>query len=496
MKITRIAVNQLKQFRQPLVIENLTDGINLFVGPNESGKSTLVRAIRAAFFERYTSNSAEDLRPWGDSSAAPAIEVEFDWQNQKWTLHKRFLGKKRCDLFIDLQHFGGAEAEEKLAELLGYQFSARGASKAEHWGIPGLLWVEQGTLQQIRDSVDHAGDHLKSALSGTLSEVTSTGGDELIAQVENERAALLTKTGQPTGHYKKVLQECEDYQNRLKELDEKIQRYRADVDRLGQLQRERDQNASQKPWQHYREKAREAEAALAAVQTLQTEQQRNRQALQSAQNNLEFCRQQLRDFEQRAQQLTTREDEKLKTARTLTECQQLTPQLQQRRQEAEHNYQQAKDALTAARAQARRQTLQRELDQLLAKLKDLQEKQQTAAGHQTQLQILRTKLQAQALDDKSLARLKELDAQLNKIHIQEQTLATRLEFDLEPGKSITIGADSVSGKGERLLLDATTLTIPGAGQLRLQPGGAARIFVNWCATANGCKRNTPARCKI
>ena len=262
MRLTRFTVNQVKQFRQPLTIADLTDGINLFVGPNESGKSTLVRAIRAAFFERYSSNSAEDLRPWGDSSAAPEIELEFEWQNQHWKLHKRFLNKKRCDLHIGQQHISGAEAEEKLAELLGYQFAGKGASKPEHWGIPGLLWVEQGCIQDIHHSVDHAGHHLKSALSNTLGEVTSTGGDELIAQVESERATLLTKTGQPTGQYKKVIQDCDDYDQKLSELGNKIRDYRSSVDRLGQLQRQRQENDSQKPWLDYRKKAEEAVQAL------------------------------------------------------------------------------------------------------------------------------------------------------------------------------------------------------------------------------------------
>ena len=49
MKVQSIRVEQLRQFRQPLEIRDFGPGINLFVGPNESGKSTLVRAIRAAF---------------------------------------------------------------------------------------------------------------------------------------------------------------------------------------------------------------------------------------------------------------------------------------------------------------------------------------------------------------------------------------------------------------------------------------------------------------
>jgi energy-coupling factor transporter ATP-binding protein EcfA2 len=473
MKLNRVWINQIKQFRQPLEIADLQPGINLFVGPNESGKSTLVRAIRAAFFERYKSAGVDDLQPWGDSSAAPEVELEFDWQGSHWKLNKRFLNKKRCDLYIGHQHITNEEAEEKLAELLGYQFASRGASKAEHWGIPGLLWVEQGSIQDIRQSVDHAGDHLKSALSSALGEVISSGGDELILQVERERAKLLTATGRETGDYKKIIDECAAQQTALQTLNDKIANYAQSVDRLGKLLRERDDNSKRdaNSSKHYRDQAKAAEAALAAVQTLQAEEQRDQQALRNCQSNLEQCRQQLRDFEQRTQQLTARTEQKTKTTRALDECRQLTAQLQQRHQQAADQYQTAKASLKAAREQLRRQSAQREQDQFAAHLKDLREKHKNAAGHQAELHSLRTKLQAQAIDGKHLTQLKKLHEQLNELRIQEQTLATRLTYNLEPGKSITLDADAVTGQGERLLLQSTTLAIPGVGTLHLQPGG-------------------------
>jgi DNA repair exonuclease SbcCD ATPase subunit len=80
MRLDYLHLAEVKQFRRPLHLDDLTDGINLFVGPNESGKSTLVDAIRAAFFERYKSTSVDYLQPWGDSSGAPEVELAFDWQ--------------------------------------------------------------------------------------------------------------------------------------------------------------------------------------------------------------------------------------------------------------------------------------------------------------------------------------------------------------------------------------------------------------------------------
>ena len=42
MKLKRMRIEQLRQFRKPFVLDNLQPGLNLIHGPNESGKSTLV----------------------------------------------------------------------------------------------------------------------------------------------------------------------------------------------------------------------------------------------------------------------------------------------------------------------------------------------------------------------------------------------------------------------------------------------------------------------
>src|SRR5690606_34510541 len=150
MRLSRLRLDQFRQFRRPFELR-FAPGLNLIHGPNESGKSTLARAIRAAFFERHRSNSVDDLCPWGESSAAPSVALDFVWQDREWRLSKSFLKKKRCDLQVGSQHFEGEEAEDRLAALLGFQFPGRGASKEEHWGIPGLLWVEQGRGQDLHE---------------------------------------------------------------------------------------------------------------------------------------------------------------------------------------------------------------------------------------------------------------------------------------------------------------------------------------------------------
>src|SRR5690606_40168309 len=105
--------------------------------------------------------------------------------------------------------------------IVGYQYPKRGVSKAEHWGIPGLLWVEQGTGQDLELSVEHAGDHLKSALNSPIGEVASSGGDEVIDAVRTQRHALLTGTGNPRGDYLQLEKDRAQYQQDSELLGER-----------------------------------------------------------------------------------------------------------------------------------------------------------------------------------------------------------------------------------------------------------------------------------
>ena len=57
MKLRKLSVNQFKRFTEPTKLGELGNGLNLVVGPNELGKSTLLDALRAVLFERYSSRA-------------------------------------------------------------------------------------------------------------------------------------------------------------------------------------------------------------------------------------------------------------------------------------------------------------------------------------------------------------------------------------------------------------------------------------------------------
>lgn len=473
MKLTRIRIEQFKQFRQPFEIADLEAGLNLFTGANEAGKSTIVAAIRAAFFERHRSGSVDDLRPWGDASASPSVELEFTVGADTYCLGKRFLGKKRCELQAGSQHLDGVEAEDHLAELLGFQHAGKGVSKAEHWGIPGLLWIQQGSAQDLREPVSHATDHLRSVLNTSLGEIASSGGDEVLAKVEVLRSELLTATtGKPRGVYQQALEQAATLETALRSLDAEIAAYREKVDRLATLRRDHAVDEAEQPWTAFRQQEQAATASLDAIHQVEAALQSDRQRAGQIEAQVKLLRGQLDTFASQEQAVATRRTALENADKERYANNTLVEQWQSRTQEATDRHTALREALRLARQEATRRDLDRQLDELKRKQETTADALARAETEQAALTALQKQLAETEIDPKDLNTLKEQQSELRELRIRRDTAATRLLFALTDGSRIEIGQESVTGSGDRLLTKTTRVTLPGLGQLDIAPGGA------------------------
>ncbi|MBK1715816.1 ATP-binding protein [Rubrivivax gelatinosus] len=394
MKITRLRVAELRRFREPFEISGLAPGLNVFAAPNESGKSTLVRAIRAAFFERHRSSGAEDLRSWGDSAAAPTVELDFTLGGSDYRLVKSFLQKKRCELVAGARRWEGAEAEDHLAELLGFEYALKGASGQKHWGIPGLLWVEQGTTQAIAEPVEHAAAHLQRALNASLGEVAATGGDEVLDRVRLLRRELLTATGRPTGPLAEAQRAAEESAERVAEIEAAVHGHAERVDRLKRQRDEHEAETREAPWLALRQQLAQAETALATAEGLQREHDAAAATLRQADGLAGLLRQQIADDGKRQQELATRE---------------ATRAAAQRRHEA----------ATGAEAQRRQQLA----------LADAQAQQ---AAAQARLEAVQTRIAAARLDilRQDVERLRRSADEAERAHRARELEVARLTAEL------------------------------------------------------------------
>lgn len=422
MRLTRVRIEALRQFREPVELHDLDAGLNLFIGPNAAGKSTIVRAIRAAFFERYASSGVTDLLPWGEPDATPSVEVDFRAGTRRYCLHKRFLGRKRCRLEIDGKGYENAEAEGQLADLLGFQYAGKGSSKPEHWGVPGLLWIEQGQSgQELHEAVGHATDHLRKALDDSLGKVASTGGDEVFQRVRSERDRLLTRTGQATGEFREVAGLLAEASAKAETLAAQLAAYREQVDRFGVLTSQVLAASREQPWKPLQAQARAAQDRLDQIG-------KARDALAADRQLFVQIEAQVRLLEQ--QQLDQHERRRDRLARI--------SELQSRH-----------EAISSALAQG---------TEIVRRL----------AGY-------REDISGDEITGEQMQLLRRYDRDLQEARIRLEAMATNVSYRLEPGKSIERDGVSIAGAGRMQLLAPTVLRIAQVGRITIEPGGGRDV---------------------
>lgn len=235
MILHAIELTHVGPFRSTVRVGPFASGLNLLCAPNETGKSTALRATARALFDKHTTKGEElkSLQPAG-TDLAPRVAVEFETHAGRYRIEKTFLQSPRSLL---QQWQGGswqpvAEADladQRLQNLLHSTLPGRGATKPEHWGFLGFLWARQGEPcewprlddgavgQQIRArlarvDLDPVIEQLRTRLA-SIADVIFTGGgqpkasgplrlaEDELATIETELATLrVTRANLESAH--------------------------------------------------------------------------------------------------------------------------------------------------------------------------------------------------------------------------------------------------------------------------------------------------------
>ncbi|PRY08733.1 AAA family ATPase [Paraburkholderia sp. BL25I1N1] len=469
MKLQSIAIQEFKQFTGKLVIDDLQPGLNLFVGPNEAGKSTIAEAVRAVFLERYKASHLKDLLPWGKASGQPSVEVSFELDGMACRLSKQFVTRQRCELRIGQSAFGEDEAEDKLAALLGFSRPARGPLKAENAGVPGLLWVQQGGTQEMRDSTGHAAQYLRDALSQLSGGRESAGEDALIAAVQRELRQLLTaRTQKSTG----PLAEAEQTLTRLIEeradLEQQRQQFEANIASLATQQQTFDDTQRKRPWEVHEQKALQAQLRADAVVQLEGSLKGLEQSLKASEAELALPLQQ----EQNALDLeaaVARERQQLDALRASVAAVQAehadaaasVTQFEQAFADANRALELANAAVTAADLRSQIGLFRAESERLEASI---------AAASKANGAVLEAAREAAMfeIDEAKLKRLAALGSELSVLRARTEAAMTRIEYRLNG--AITVNDHPVSNEGVLRVDEEKRIGLGALGELRVIPG--------------------------
>ena len=481
MKLRRLSVNQFKRFTVPTQLGELNDGLNLVVGPNELGKSTLLDALRAVLFERYSSRARPIVALQNDrSGAAPVVELVFEVNGAEYTLTKRFvkspLARLQCP---DGTLLEADAAENELRDLLGFAEAGSRGANSETLGMWGVLWIQQGQSFGRPDLPDSA---LASLSAGLESEVgTVLGGRrgrELPQVIEQRRGELVTAARrQPRGEYRDTLdrvseleQSLGEQQQQQLEISDTLEQLLAAEKRLRRLDDGSQDRVDQ-------EELTEAQAQLGEVLRRDLQLEAARSELQNRQGQLEQAQRALSERASRRAELKT-EQERLRQAREHLE------ELQQQERESSAALDELRQAVINAEAGVET-AMQSEanwrgiLDRITrsAELSDLIRRQRDVEAVQERLSDAQHQAEQIQVTDESLQRIRQAAEVADQADAQLRVAATRISFEIPSDRLAGIEADGVPLSDPPTTVEAVEpveITIPERGRIVIEPSVADR----------------------
>jgi len=274
MKLRSLSVNQFKKFTSPTRLDGIEDGLNVVVGPNELGKSTLLDALRAALFGKYNSKAQPITALQNDrNQAGPVVELAFELDDGVYRITKRFVKKSYARLSCpDGRTLEGDAAEDALRNLLGFDEPGKTGAKAETLGMWNVLWVQQGQSFGALDLPESARSNLHNALESEVGTVLGGRRGRAMPQaIEKQLGELVTSNGKPRGAYKDLIETTSALQSELEGLRTRRLGLSTTLDKLEAVQEtltplsvgERDQADQQEL-----ENARERHNLLAELEAL------------------------------------------------------------------------------------------------------------------------------------------------------------------------------------------------------------------------------------
>ena len=476
MKIRSLAVNQFRKFTSPTRLDGVEDGLNVVVGPNEMGKSTLLDALRAVLFEKHSSRAQPIMALRNDRNlAAPVVELAIELDDGHYLVTKRFVKKPYARLSCpDGRTLEGDAAEDTLRALLDFHEPGKTGAKPETLGMWNVLWVQQGQSFGALDLPDSARSSLHSALESEVGTVLGgRRGRALPKVIENQLGEFVTPTtNRPRGAYKELVdrvdtlrQELGDLRARRQDLTQTLvdlEEAQESLQRLSTGDRDR---ADRKELEEARERHSQLAELEARIEAARTERELRNRTLEQAEQAVE-TRGRLRAgvkaekeaLEAAGLQLTSaREQEK--------EARSKVDGLRGSARHSEAALTKADEAVSWHRrvlGAAERQTRLSELEGRCEKAQaaeDLQGEAQQAAA-------------AILVTDEAIEGIREAAQGRETIRSRLDVAATAISFDMSEG-----GISGIDIDGEPLTADRrsvrsiepVTITIPDRGRITIEP---------------------------
>ncbi|MEM7750054.1 MAG: AAA family ATPase, partial [Pseudomonadota bacterium] len=470
MQIKGLRLKEVGKFAASHSIDGLAPGLNVLIGSNEHGKSTILRALRILFEFPHTSNHAtvRGLRPY--SGGAPRIACEFSLAGDDWYLSKQYLSSRNAELRTSdgSRLYRGGDVDAALSELVEKAAGSLATLKSQ--------WVAQGEGFQPPRAAAETVVTIQNAIVEEVS--TATGGDQLdaiVQSVSSQLSGLVT----PKGRKPRAGGPLHEAQRELAAisatLDDLQLKERASAERLARfteisavvagdqgdeaLPRLREQILAQ------REAIEAAQKRLAQCE-LATERRRRQAAeLASVEAGLAAFMGSIKAFDERRLRLSElgKLVSDLLAAKSVQQQQVsgLVGQLTELQEKQE---------------QFKRSKLIREqryrLSELTERVNETANRVSAAQEMQVKIAAIDERLKACNLDQATHERAVLLKQETEKLDIELKAQSARLEVTYLTDRRATFSLDDEELEdGDAIAIDhPVTINAPGIGQLRIAPG--------------------------
>ncbi len=475
MIIRRIEVKNFRKLVGPVVISGMQPGINVIAGDNEEGKSTLLTALRSAFFLKHTTTgqSVENLVPYG-SNVRPEVMVEFDLDSGSYSVLKTFCTKP---FIARLKTPGGvvegAAVEEKLQELLMYPSAGTKKAGEPDRGFWGLLWLEQAAAISGLTMSDSGRQTLIKAVESDIGTVLGgKNGRALMAAVTRLYSDHFTPTrGDAAKEYRKARENFEDCSRELDACRAASREYERKVDDLTQ---KRDQMAKFKRENTLVQAKDKVQAATTVAEKLsiaQTEFDACVQAEKTLRAEMNTVKQQ---WETRTQlrvdaEKCVREREMAAKLEQQTQADLLVAR--EKFDKAQCDLEQIQKDLKESERVRTELQLAEKYQRLETRRSDMSKRLIQAREAQIKLDQAVTEYKKNKLDEKSLPMLRSLQRSVADADARATAASTRIVIHPAAGKSASVMGEELEVGSTLLLSETTTIDLADWGAIDVHPGG-------------------------
>lgn len=218
-------------------IIKLEPGVNIFIGRNGAGKSSVIDGITYALFGKHTRSSNKNIVRWGTQSGA--VSVKFSIGNKRFLAERRFNSNGALESAV-LKELG--EVERTIIAGERRQF---GESMSE-WvqSIIGLSYEElkvasiipQGEIQSI---IEYEPRELKVLINKIIGLERLESAFNLMGELINSfRMNLRNKYGYDDSDITRIESEIFENKRKIEEVNKKLENSKAEIKRLKEREEE------------------------------------------------------------------------------------------------------------------------------------------------------------------------------------------------------------------------------------------------------------------